>query len=52
MAGRSYRVERASGVNGVFVPVATGLSATAPQNTWTEDPQTRGPVSCYRVVVE
>ena len=50
--GRSYRVERSVGVAGEYVPVATGLAATAPWNTWTDDPQAAGAMNCYRIVVE
>ena len=50
--GRTYRVERSVGLAGGFVPVATGLSATAPWNTWTDDPQVAGTMNYYRIVVE
>ena len=50
--GRTYGVEKASAVNGRFVPVAAGLPATAPWNTWTDTAPSTATRAWYRIVVE
>ncbi len=53
VAGKRYTVERSvTGVNGPYVPVASGIVATPPVNVYTETVAPGSASSFYRVRVE
>lgn len=51
VAGKLYTVERSTGLTGGFAPIATDVSATPPQNTYTDPASGEGPYY-YRIIVQ
>jgi len=52
VTGKRYRVERTMDLGQAFMPIATGIDAVLPENTYTDETATNAPSYFYRIGVE
>lgn len=51
-AGKRYRVERTTDLRSAFTPIATGIEAVLPENSYMDSSATNAPSYFYRISVE